>query len=524
MGRPRNLDNPLGALRRALRSLHDGGRLAEDPRHAALLGSIEIALFRVPTRQREVVRRYDLSGESAVAIQRALGISARQFFRDRRAALTELRKHLPDLMPPPALPAASTASAMPSRPMTDISDAALSRRAFARSLAQTGNAQCLHVLHELAWNTTDPSARTDLLLELAELALDFDDDGTARNAVASVVRLCNDIGRFAPGFSEYLTARLARTEARLTESYPDAAAKFREALALLRRSLAASPSAIDARAALSETLGDVAVLDFEAGNFTSARAASAEAVSIIEAFALWTRPRALEIIAMDADLDACLSGHVAAATATVSSLLRRAVDSAWSATASRLGADLIGLYGASGDCGSALRWYGELWPFALEGARPRDRWSLTVEAAGTYVAAGRPREALAILNHAKGKVSCPSRGVPARHAFVASALLLLGENAKALDEARAALRGYAARRTGRGMGDAHRLIAKSSARLGDLAAGREHIAEARRLSERYGMPEGLLCTLNAQAEILRSPALKDEAHELEQLVRGRART
>ena len=28
------------------------------------------------------------------------------------------------------------------------------------------------------WNTTDPSARTDLLLELAELALDFDDDGT----------------------------------------------------------------------------------------------------------------------------------------------------------------------------------------------------------------------------------------------------------------------------------------------------------------------------------------------------------
>ncbi|MGB8910025.1 MAG: hypothetical protein WCC84_14865 [Candidatus Cybelea sp.] len=521
MGRRRNLDNPLVVLRRALRDLRDGRCLAEEPRRAALRGRIEIALFRVSTRQREIVRRYDLSGEPAVAIQRELGISARQFFRDRRAALTELRKHLPDLMPPPALPAAP---AMPPHPLTNVCDAALSRRAFARGLAQTGNARCLPVMHELAWNTVNPSARTDLLLELAELAVDFDDDDTARNAVASVMRLRNDAGQIAPGFSEYLTARLARTEARLTESYPDAAAKFREAIAWLRRSLAASPSAIDARAALCETLGDMAVLDFEAGDFTSARAASAEAVSIIEAFSLWTRPRALEIIAMDADLDACLSGHMAAATATVSSLLRRAVDSAWSATASRLGADLIGLYGASGDCGSALRWYGRLWPFALEGARPRDRWSLTVEAAGTYATAGRPREALAILSHAKDEVSCPSRGVPARHAFVASALLLLGENAKALDEARAALRGYAARRTGRGMGDAHRLIAKSYARLGDLAAGREHIAEARRLSERYGMPEGLLCTLNAQAEILRSPVLKAEAHELEQLVRGRART
>jgi len=74
------------------------------------------------------------------------------------------------------------------------------------------------------------------------------------------------------------------------------------------------------------------------------------------------------------------------------------------------------------------------------------------------------------------------------------------------------------------MGDAHRLIAKSYARLGDLSAGREHIAEARRLSERYGMPAGLLCTLNAQAEILRSPALKADALELERLVRSRART
>ncbi|HEY2473300.1 MAG TPA: hypothetical protein VGI19_00730, partial [Candidatus Cybelea sp.] len=290
------------------------------------------------------------------------------------------------------------------------------------------------------------------------------------------------------------------------------------------RSLAASPDAIDTHAALLATLGDIAALDLEAGNFMTARAASAEAVRVIECFALWTRPRALEIMAMDAVLDASLSGDIGSAVATVSSLLRRAVDSAWSTTASRLGADLVGLYGAGGECASALRWYERMWPVAIKSARPADRWSLTREAAGSYAAAGLPREALATLGRAKGTALCPPRNVPERHAFAASSLLQVGENVRALTEARAALQGYTAHRSGRGLSDAHRLIAKSSAKLGDTAAAREHIGEARRLSERYGLPEGLLCTLNAQAEILRSSALKAEALELERLLRSRART
>jgi tetratricopeptide (TPR) repeat protein len=518
MPRRPNLDNPLVAWRRAIRDLH----LADDPSHAAFRDSIEIALFRVPTRQREIVRRYDLAGEPAVEIQRALGVSARQFFRDRRAALTELRMHLPFPMTPrPAVPAAP---AMPAQLLNGAYDVSSSVRARARSLAQSGNAQCLDVLRELARNTVDPSARTDLLLDLAEVAVEFDDDRTARDAVASVMHARNDAGHLMPRLADYFSARLARTDARLTASYPDAASKLREAVAWLRRSIAASPDAVDAHAALAETLGDAAVLEFEVGNFTSARAASAEAVRVIESFALWTRPRALEIMAMDADLDACLSGHMAAALPKVSSLLRRAIDSAWSATASRLGADIVGLYGAIGECDSALRWYRRMWPVALNGARPADRWSLTQEAAGSYAAVGRPREALAILNQSKGEAICPTRSVPTRHAYIASSLIQVGENAKALDEAGAALRGYAARGAGRGMGDAHRLIAKSYASLGNLTAAREHIAEARRLSERYGMPEGLLCTLNAQADILRSSTIKANALELKRFLRGRART
>ena len=55
-----------------------------------------------------------------------------------------------------------------------------------------------------------------------------------------------------------------------------------------------------------------------------------------------------------------------------------------------------------------------------------------------------------------------------------------------------------------------------------MGSAREHIDEARRLSERYGVLEGLLCTLHAQAEILGRPKFKSEAQELERLLRSRA--
>ena len=53
-----------------------------------------MTLFRLSPRQREIVRRYDLAGEGAAEVQRALALSPRQFFRDRRGALAALSEHL----------------------------------------------------------------------------------------------------------------------------------------------------------------------------------------------------------------------------------------------------------------------------------------------------------------------------------------------------------------------------------------------------------------------------------------------
>jgi hypothetical protein len=85
---------------------------------------------------------------------------------------------------------------------------------------------------------------------------------------------------------------------------------------------------------------------------------------------------------MHATLNACFRG--AAAIATVFSLLRRAVDSAWSATASRLGADLAGLHGVSGEYDLAIRCFRQMAPASRGRTRPSDVWNLTIEAAHAY--------------------------------------------------------------------------------------------------------------------------------------------
>ena len=63
-------------------------------RQEAALRVVRSALFRLPERQRELIRRHDLEGEPADALQHSLGLSARQYYRDRRAGLAALSRYL----------------------------------------------------------------------------------------------------------------------------------------------------------------------------------------------------------------------------------------------------------------------------------------------------------------------------------------------------------------------------------------------------------------------------------------------
>jgi len=473
----------------------------------------------LPPRQREIVRRYDLAGEAAAQVQRALALSPRQFFRDRRSALAALSEHLS--VANSRLNGSTLSGAVTSLELG--SDATLAGKTFARSLAQSGSTQCLDVLRTLAGDANEPLERADLLVELVETALDYSDERVAAEANASAAQMLRSTP-FAAAMADWLHGRLARAQARLSATPREGAAEFARSAALLRRSIAAEPALLEPRVALANTLGDDAMLQFSLGTFARARAASSEAVELIAGFGLSNRPRALEIMAMHFAIEMIISGRAQTAIAEVSTLLQRAAESGWSSTSSRLGAVLVGLNGVRGDYAEAIRRYRAMAPLALNGARPSDRSGLTMEAAHSYTMMGRPAEALSILGYVRPGEGCPRAEVPDWHAFAAAALDRLGESAAALREASEALDGYGVQRTERGLGDAHRLIATSQSKLGNGRAAREHLSEARRLTESYGTPYGLLRTLAAEAAILQSATLKREVAEYARLLNSLART
>ena len=94
------------AVSRLLRDLRDPQRLQrnalyrqlaqpfDDPGGGSLRRSIVVQLQRLSSRRRAILIRYELNGEGLEHVAADLGLSRRQFFRDRRAGLSALAELL----------------------------------------------------------------------------------------------------------------------------------------------------------------------------------------------------------------------------------------------------------------------------------------------------------------------------------------------------------------------------------------------------------------------------------------------
>ncbi|MGA8098253.1 MAG: hypothetical protein WB810_06290 [Candidatus Cybelea sp.] len=513
MARRPDRDDPLASVRRLLRDLRGGARFAAGPQ----AGAIEVALYRLPTRQREIVRRYDLAGETRARVQRELSLSPRQFFRDRRAALEKLSEYLFQRDGPSCDSLALDTEAH-QRGIV-VREALVVRRALARSLCYAGSIEGLRVLRELTEQVVEPDARAEALLDLAQAAADYQDEAIGSQALRSAAAIVDSATDLASERDAYLGGRLAHLQARGCELRADAARRYRRAILLLRRSVGTDPSCMAARFALADALGDLALHHFDQGAFPAARAASSEAAELIAAFALSAKPKALEVLAMDAVLDACISARTHAAIDAVAALLLRAIEAGWCAAACRLGTYMVGLNGICGDYEEAIQWYQRMSSVFSDTARPIDRSNLAGEVAHAYTMTGRAVEALSALNYGSSDAECAEPDAPGRHAYAAAALQRLGRDASALREAREALGGYSTLDQARGSADAHRLIALSLAKLGNKSAATEHLLEAQRLTESNGTPYALLRLLVAKADISGSAAIRTEAIEFAHLLR-----
>ena len=136
----------------------------------------------------------------------------------------------------------------------------------------------------------------------------------------------------------------------------------------------------------------------------------------------------------------------------------------------------------------ALRWYSRMWR-PLRGARPAGPVDFTARSGGIVRRGCRPRGALAILNRSNSDAR-PAEGSTDQARIYCVLAAQRGECASARRGRRrpAWLRGPL---RGAWHGRRSPVACEVVRESGRSAAAREHIAEARSFSERYGIPEGL---------------------------------
>lgn len=529
MPRRPNVDDPVAAIRALLRELRASRRMTTSPladrlcphlppdkRQPVMLSIVRLALYRLSPRQREVLRRYDIDGEPAARVQSALGLSPRQFFRDRRVALAQLTDDLLGATPPqldgqaPPLTDERTVRAV-------AEDARVAPRTLARSLEQSGSDACVGVLWDLARQVTEPAQRVALMLDTADLAADYERRDVVLQAehAATTTLECEALDE---GIRELLIGRRARVRARLAAWGRPALALYPVAIDQLRRCVARDPANVEARWALTNALGDFGLLHFGFGAFVEARYAATEAADLINEFGFMSRPRSLELLAFEGSLAACFCGTMRASIEQTTRLLAQAIDAGWCATACRLGTILVDLNAIRGTFEEAVRWHLRMAALPMMGGRPLDRTDVFMQAAQAYTMLRRPGEALQLLSEIRPGNGCPPSKETTWHALASAALERGGRDAEALREAQIALAGYTERQTARGIGDGHRLVAVSAWKLGDAGTAREHIREAQRLVDRYGTPYAMLRTLVARSAIENDLALKRDAVDLARML------
>lgn len=404
-----------------------------------------------------------------------------------------------------------------------VRDVEIVGRTLARSLWQTGNTNALHMLRDFVGHVSGPTARADLLLELAEVAAEYDNAALASNAANSAASLASDDESIPQEDLDYLRGKLARVRAVLATSTAEATSQYQAAETLLTRSLAIDASSIDAQSALAHTLADLALTHFARGELPSARQNSQRARGVIERFQLTRSAKTVETLAFDAVLQAFYTGIVGTAKEIITSLLPGTVESGWCSTTTKLIGYLIGMSSVGGDYAEAIEWYERMSSTSLMNIRPRERALLAQEAAHAYTMSGRPQKALSILNDVAPGSSSHRSEAPTWFASIASALERMGCDAPALVQAQRSLEAYTAMDAIRGIADAHRLIATCNAKLGNGGAAKEHILEAVRLVETHGTPYALLRALVAKSDICGGAADRSHALELARLLRTLAK-
>ena len=478
---------------------------------ATLRQAIAVSLYRLPARQREIVQRYDLSGEPAGETCKALAISRRQFFRDHRAALRWLATFMLETTDG-AQSAASEPGARFEIPIRGGMPLSMVRTVVAGLRNAGAYDEAITVLRRACLANEQLLARVELCVDIAEIAHERGDAATAADALAQARRIV-DVERARLG--PVLSARISLVDGHLACSHLDRRTIYREALGLLRATADEWESVAEGGPVLVKTLHALSLSDDHRGDWVAAREAARAAASEVRRFGLEETPLGLVVKANHVMRDVRQFGDADAAVHPLKDGLSLALRNGWVQAAGDIVVHFVNVNLMRSRYSRALEW--KAWISTVDPSRftARTRNFLAVDVAHALTMLGRPEQALVALQ------SGSDEGLAfagAREYWRAEALRARGNVGEALALASRALDGAADADSGKGKARTKRLLASCHSALGHGRFAHKTLSECLELSSSYVSPYDLLLTMAVARQIGRTT--KSDERCLALLLRG----
>jgi tetratricopeptide (TPR) repeat protein len=477
--------------------------------------AIGVSLFRLPTRMRAVVSRYDLQHESVDRICLDVGLSRRQFFRDHRAALLKLAAFVvgEDEY------ASDYAGAIRGRPAVSSENEPAVSGSTATCLAiglhnVGGYAEALRVLRQERENVKRSIPyRIAVAIDTAEIAVEGGAIAIAQSELQWIDSVCKSENRT---LDRSVVAQCELVAGDLEPSHAKKQQRYQQALEVLNKASAFGEEGRRRSRLLAKTLHALSLSHDHQGEWSAARNAAREAVNVIERSQLADSPIGLFVRANYVMRDARQYGNVDVALEKLWICLKIALSRGWIPVVGDIAVQFINLNLMCLQYEQALRW--RRWIARIDSSRLTARTTnfLAVDTAHALTMLGRPRLALAVVE-AEGDEGLAFFG--AREYWRSDALRAAGEATSALELAARALEQATAAGSSKGRARCQRVLASCHSALGHRRVARKAAAECMELSEWFVSPYDLLLSMKMARELDR--CYDRDEWRLAELLRGR---
>ncbi len=472
----RHLDHPERLCTNKLVAKHF--EVGMEPINAA--GKVKLLIEQtratLPMRQREIIRRCDLRGQSHATVIAALAISRRQFYRDRKLAFQSI---ITALTSAPAKSLAPVCSAYPG-------DVTL-LLCYADAAHQAGDVSAaLQVLRKASSDAGEHSRRLQLECRVAELCC----EAGAIDEANLHIRIARELSSRTEGAPDVRTARIDAVEATVAWRSGHSAIAVQRA----ERALSVLRTAIEYRAVPNDVEAfALALLVLSEKDVTAGRLDSARRKALEGRKAIFTSDPGRAALAIRLESAATTAymfdpAHLSDAVFELKDQYRDAIARSLTLEATLIGWRLCNFYRFANSPHRAASSLEAMLPMVRQLLTAEERAGMCIDLASAYVACGQPARAHGSLLEARSH-AVPGSYTSALSLIIdAEAYLLEHAYAEALKLSNSSVVEMQRLSRNQSVGTALRVAAEAKHALGDVGAARSLIGAALVQLESVGHP------------------------------------